>query len=276
MVKINERPQATHEERVKETIMKRRILIKPEPRDPNGSTFGEAFGSAIGTIISVVVILILITCAIVVAPKFLAWATASSEEPNTPGGTALPDNYKDAFTAVKDGLNKKYNMNLTSAQVRELDCRAYSGYKGRTHHTCFTSNKDAHDETYGSTLYTNDKGETVAITLSLKEQRPILKTQFESQDYMKNISELRKTLESKYKAKLSDEQLSQLNCHVVDDGFSNHYSSCYTQYNSANNRKFGTTTVSYHDQEQKATLVTDGSGNPVLIEPGTEGQYIRN
>lgn len=253
--------------------MKRRILIKPKPHNSNGSSFYEAFGMPV---VGVVVVLAIIACVIFFIPKAFSTIASSSDEPKSSGATPLPDDYSKALVTIKNGLNKKYDLMLTEAQVRELDCRGYLGYRGTSHYTCLTNNSDAHDDTYGSTLYTDEKGKTVALTLSLKDQRPTLKTQFDSQTYSEKINTLRKTLEDKYKASLSDEQMSELNCQTVDESFGSHHSSCFTFETTERNQKFGTATVSYNNQEQKATLITDGSGNPMLIEPGTEGQYIRN
>lgn len=179
--------------------------------------------------------------------------------------------YKASVTELKQQLEAKYETQFTKAQIRELNCDSRqvlnavkSGPRYRIQTDCFTDSSQLtanRGEKFGSTLYTKESGETVATTLIADEngQPSLVQNSEDGNTYAQKIQKLQASLEKENNIKLSNEQMSELNCRV-NYGSSSSSTYCFTASYGQPTDNYGTTVVKANGEEFKVQLTTAGLG----------------
>jgi len=186
--------------------------------------------------------------------------------------TQAQSTYKTNSDHLKEQLETKYDTTFSSAQIRELNCESRQVINSmsspapryRIQTDCFTDNAQLtadKGETFGSTLYTKDNGETVAATLIADQNgKPsLVQNNEEGNSYAQKIQKLQASLEKENNIKLSNEQMSELNCRVIYDSSSGS-THCYTASDLQSANGYGTTVINVNDHKYKVHLISAGFG----------------
>ena len=186
--------------------------------------------------------------------------------------TQAQSTYKTNSDHLKEQLETKYDTTFSSAQIRELNCESRQVINSmsspapryRIQTDCFTDNAQLtadKGETFGSTLYTKDNGETVAATLIADQNgKPsLVQNNEEGNSYAQKIQKLQASLEKENNIKLSNEQMSELNCRV-SYGSSSSSTYCFTASYGQPTDSYGKTVIKANGKEFQVQLTTTGFG----------------
>lgn len=141
--------------------MKRRVLLKPVTLGKNESSNEQS--DILPTVAVILTILLLIAGTIAMAGVIRNSVKARAAE-LTKEIAAQP--LTASAVELQTDLNKKYNLNLSKNQVKQLDCVVHrTGPKTPSYSTCFTNRLAGATHIYGTADVTKADGSHTSLTL---------------------------------------------------------------------------------------------------------------